>query len=316
MPDPNQEDKTIPGTCRAYLSRLRSLNYSDKTIAEYTYTLRRLVTWLEQTGKATHPAQLCHAHFDAWHQHASDFKTAKGYPIKASTINKYLTIARSYIYYLAANGIVSKSLAEALPLVKQPSLLPGSTLPHAQVRRILRKQQTHSPEGYRMRTIFELLYTSGIRARELLGLDVTDIDLEYGTARVCGKGNKERMVPIGHTAHRYLETYIKAIRPFLVRDRAETALFLNARGARYSYSSLQIYVQTFMRQFGFDERVTAHTFRRSCATEMIRSGANVYHIKELLGHETLRTLQHYLKLTIVDLKRTHEKCHPRERDEP
>jgi site-specific recombinase XerD len=124
------------------------------------------------------------------------------------------------------------------------------------------------------------------------------------------------MVPIGHTAHRYLETYIKAIRPFLLRDRAEMALFLNARGVRYSYSSLQVYVQNFMRQFDFDERITAHTFRRSCATEMIRSGANVYHVKELLGHETLRTLHHYLKLTIADLKRTHEKCHPRERDEP
>jgi len=315
MNDPSQANRTLQQSYRAYLTRLRSLNYSHKTLAEYSYTLRRLVAWLERTCKLTAPAQLRKTHFEAWHRHVREFKTAKGYPIKPPTVNKHLAVTRSYLYYLAATGIVPKSLVDALPLVKEPVMLPGSTLPHAQVRRVLRKQETRTPEGYRMRTILELLYTSGIRARELLGLDVADIDLEYGTARVLGKGSKERMVPLGRTAHRYLETYIKAIRPFLVRDRGETALFLNARGARYSYSSLQIYIQRFMQQFHFDERVTAHTFRRSCATEMIRSGANVYHVKELLGHETLRTLNHYLKLTIADLKKTHERTHPRERDE-
>jgi len=133
--------------------------------------------------------------------------------------------------------------------------------------------------------------------------------------RVTGKGTKERVVPTGRTALRFLRGYIAGVRPGCLKDSSQTALFLNARGDRFSYRSVQHCIRRLRQKHGLEQHVTAHTFRRSCTTELIRSGANVYHVKELLGHESLRTLKPYTQLTITDLKRTHAKCHPREGDE-
>jgi integrase/recombinase XerD len=200
-----------------------------------------------------------------------------------------------------------------LPLLREPRNLPGSVLTHSQVKKMLARIPTDNSEGYRNRTMLELLYSTAIRAKELLGLDVGDLDLKHGTALIHGKGNKERLVPIGTTAIRYLETYFKAVRPFLLRNKKEKALFLNRRGVRVTYEPFRSMVVSSAQNAGF-ENITAHTFRRSCATELIRNGANMYHVKELLGHESLDTLRHYAKLTINDLKKTHRKCHPREKE--
>ena len=172
-----------------------------------------------------------------------------------------------------------------------------------------------SSAGVRDRAMLELLYTSGIRSAELLGLDVGRVDFRNRTALVNGKGNKERVVPIGKTAVRLLESYVRAVRPYMLTDRGEQALFVDADGKRLAYHSLRRIVHRRAEQAGIEINVTPHTFRRSCATEMLRSGANMYHVKELLGHESLETLRHYAKLTITDLKRTHHRCHPREKDE-
>jgi len=151
------------------------------------------------------------------------------------------------------------------------------------------------------------------RARELLGLNVAEVGFTHATALVTGRGPKPRLVPIGKTALRLLASYVKGIRPFLVRDGKETALFLDRRGERLPCYTLRRLVPQYPPQAGLDVHVTAHTFRRSCTTELIRGGANLYHIKLLLGHERLDTLQHYARPSIDDLKATHQKCRPGER---
>jgi len=107
--------------------------------------------------------------------------------------------------------------------------------------------------------------------------------------------------------------YLKAVRPFLLKKADEQALFLNQAGERMPYHTFRRMVQRYAQAAGLDIKVTPHTFRRSCTTELIRGGANLYHVKELLGHENLETLKHYTKLTIEVLKATHARCHPRER---
>ena len=129
-----------------------------------------------------------------------------------------------------------------------------------------------------------------------------------------GKGRKERMVPIGATALGYLEGYLKAIRPAVQQDGDEKALFVDGEGRRFPYYTFRRLIHACARKAGLAIRVTPHTFRRSCTTELLRGGANMYHVKELLGHESLETLKHYARLTITDLKKTHAQCHPRERD--
>ena len=163
--------------------------------------------------------------------------------------------------------------------------------------------------------MLEVLYSSGLRAAELLGLDIEDFDADAGTVRVTGKGRKERIVPVGATARRYLEGYIRAARPLLKPKPGEKALFVDRSGARMPYHTLRRIVGAIGRDAGLKEPLTPHVFRRSCTSELVRGNANLYHVSRMLGHESLDTLRHYVKLNINDIRRTHRSSHPRERDE-
>jgi integrase/recombinase XerD len=132
-------------------------------------------------------------------------------------------------------------------------------------------------------------------------------------AQVFGKAKKERVAPIGKTELKTLETYVKAVRPFLLKTLETAALFIGYTGNRICYDTLREIVQFYADKAQIKENVTPHTFRRSCTTALVREG-NLYHLKELLRHESLDTLKHYTKLTITDLKKPHAKCHPREKD--
>jgi site-specific recombinase XerD len=193
-------------------------------------------------------------------------------------------------------------------------VLPSSVLSHDELRGLFASIQTVTVAGIRDLAMLELAYSSGLRAGELLGLNLGDIDWINRTALVTGKGAKQRVVPIGRKAFLQMQAYLEDARRSLPRIPKETALFLDRRGRRLPYHTLRRLVHRHARRFGIATPVTPHTFRRSCTTELIRAGANLYHVKELLGHESLETLKHYTRLTILDLKQTHARCHPRERE--
>lgn len=307
---------TLQDLLAAFLEHERDRNFSRCTLRNHHYTLTAFLDWLATREQVAIADQLRKAHLDAWLKHLNGHRTLKGLPLKAQSLNLHIVVTRQFLDYLAARGFVPVGLPAVLQCVKAPNLLPQGALTHAQTRKLLAKVETGTPEGYRNRAMFELLYSSGLRAAELLGLDVGAVDFTHATATVTGKGNKQRVVPVGRTALRCLESYLKAVRPFMLRDPAERAVFLDRKGHRLRYNAFAQIVRACAVRAGVDDvHVTAHTFRRSCATELLRGGANMYHVKDLLGHETLNTLKHYAKLTIVDLKKTHEKCHPRERDE-
>jgi integrase/recombinase XerD len=306
--------KTIDDLIGEYIEYIRSLRFSEETIRKQRGALRRFSTWLKEKFQVETIDRLRSDHVKRWHGSLSGLRTNEGYPLKSTSLNRTITIVRGFINYLAQGGYVPVKFLNALLYLKEPQQLPGSVLTHAQVKQLLTHIATDSQEGYRNRAMFELLYTSGIRAGELLGLDVESIDVKNKTALINGKGDKQRVVPIGKTALKYLESYIIAIRPYLMQDEAEKALFLGREGRRLPYHIFRRIVVSAADRAGLNEHVTAHTFRRSCTTELIRGGANIYHVKELLGHESLDTLKHYTKLTITDLKKTHEKYHPREKD--
>lgn len=312
----DQAIRKLPQFTVEYSEYLRSLKYSPETVRKTRQVLLAFCRWLKANYYIETADRLHGEHLKKWHLYRTGINTREGRPLKGSTLNRHITTVRGLLRYMAGLGYVRKTLYEALPYVKEARLLPGSVLTHAQVKKLLKKISTSSAAGYRDRTMLELLYTSGIRAGEMLALNVDDIDFKNTTMIVTGKGNKQRMVPIGRTALRYLESYIVAVRPYLIRDRHEKALFLNENhdGKRLSYQVFRRIVLACAARAGLDVHVTAHTFRRSCTTELLRSGANMYHVKELLGHESLDTLKHYARLTINDLKATHQKCHPREKD--
>ena len=296
-----------------HLKRLKSLNYSPTTLRNSRFVLRRFAAWLSAAGISS-PERLRGRHLENWQEGLSARLNGAGKPLKARSVNKEIAVVRGFISHLVREGAVASSLFNRLCLVKEPKMLPGSVLTHAQARKLLDAIPTDTAEGYRNRTMLEMLYSSGIRAAELLGLNLDDVDLGNRTAVVMGKGRKERMVPFGETTAKLLESYLKAVRPHLLRGARERALFLDGAGQRLPYHTLRRIVHACAEASGTEVNVTPHTFRRSCTTELLRSNANMYHVKELLGHESLDTLKHYAKLTITDLKRTHKRCHPREKD--
>ena len=305
--------KTLMELLAEFLEHLRARRYSANTVKQNRYGNLLFLRWLQDAQGVATPERLRRAHLEAWQKHLGT-QTVKGRPLRPRTLNKRIETVRNLLKHLAGQGYTARQLEEAIQYVKEPQVLPGSVLSHAQARKMLEGVATDTPAGYRNRTLLELLYTSGIRAGELIGMDAGHVDFANGTAWVRGKGEKERVVPIGRTALDLLENYVKGVRPFLLRDAAEQALFLDEQGRRLPYHTLRRLVHACADRAGLAVNVTPHTFRRSCTTELIRGGAGMYHVKELLGHESLDTLKHYAKLTIRDLKKEHQRCHPREKD--
>ena len=303
--------KTLFEILNEHLEHLKALNYSPYTLKNTKSTLLAFVEYLHGL-KVESADKLNREHLRKWQKHLSKRRTKEGILLNSRTVNAKIGKVKTLMHFMAKRGYAGYNLTDVLEYVKEPTMLPKGIVKHSDMKKLLKKIDTGTPQGYRDRTIMELMYSSGTRAGEITNLNIGDIDLTNGTARVLGKGSKERIVPIGVTALRFLETYIKAIRPFFITGEEKDALFLNNFGRRLQYSTLFRIVHKHCDKA--DLGITCHTFRRSCTTEMIKGGANIYHVKEMLGHENLETLKHYVKLSITDLKKTHSKCHPREKE--
>ncbi len=304
--------KTLYDLLESYLERLESLNYSKITRRTVFYNCLNCIKWLERTHGINTADTIRKTHLESFQKHLKIHRTRKGLPLKPRSLNKKIECVKGLFKYLVELGFMQKRTSDVLRYIKQPQVLPVGVLENRDMKKLLRKIDTSSTAGYRDRAILELMYSCGLRAGEIVSLNVPDIDFTHSLAKVRGKGSKERMVPVGKTALRCLETYIKAVRPFMLQAGSEEALFVNAAGTRLRYHTLRLIVIEHAGNVKLKEHITSHSFRRSCATELIRGGANLYHVKELLGHEDLQSLKHYTKLTITDLRKTHAKYHPSE----
>jgi integrase/recombinase XerD len=304
---------TLTDLLAAFLAHGKSRNMSPVTLRTRRYHIEAFIRRACEHD-VYHIERVSRTLLAAWCRSLSSHRTTRGLPLKPRSLNKQIESVRSFITWLSRRGYLQANLLEALEYIKEPQLLPTSVLTHAQMKKLLRQIPGSSGEAYRDRCLLELLYSTGARISEALGLDLGDIDMQNRTALLMGKGRKQRVVPIGETAVRCLESYLRAVRPYLLRDPREQAVFLQAEGKRLAYHTVRRRIKRYAIAARMDIVVTAHTFRRSCTTELLRSGANMYHVKELLGHENLDTLKHYAKLTITDLKATHQRCHPREKD--
>jgi len=307
--------KTLEELIEDFGDRYRGLQASPHTIARQRSALKVFIEFLDEHHRVLTPDTLLLEHIHSFQSHLSQRLTKSGMPLKPATINSIIKAVRPYLEMLHEQGYLRRVLSKHLKYIREPKLLPTSVLTHAQVRKLMRKINTNTSVGICDRAAIELLYSSGIRIGELEDLRLQDIDLERGVARVIGKGRKERYVPIGKTALKWLASYIRGVRPFMLQGNSTDAVFVNAHGNPLSQHTLRDRVRAYGRQLGLDIPITPHTFRRSCTSEMIKSNANLYHVKQLLGHESFETLNHYAKLDIKDLQKTHEKCHPRERED-
>ena len=226
-----------------------------------------------------------------------------------------MAAVKQFLRFLKEHDYIVTDPARDIEYAREPKRLPRSILNPGEARKIIHAPDTKSLIGYRDRTILEVFYSTGIRKEELNNLALSDVDYEDGFLRVNnGKGGKDRVVPVGRMACRYLENYINSVRPELVRDPHNDHLFLSLRGNKLSVNAAWMLVKKYAKSAGIKKNVHPHTFRHTCATAMLKNNANIRVLQELLGHASLNSTQVYTHVTICDLKEIHKRCHPRERD--
>jgi integrase/recombinase XerC len=227
---------------------------------------------------------------------------------KKSSIGRKLAAIRAFFKYLLRLGKVAKNPAELVSTPKKEKRVPF----HLTIDEVIALVET--PKGpellpLRDRVILETLYSCGIRVSELTGLDLTDLDLEEGLVRVMGKGNKERIVPLGSYARKAISSYLAA----RGNPPAYAPLLLNARGGRLTSRSVGRIVDKYILKLATVKKISPHTLRHTFATHLLEGGADLRAIQELLGHASLSTTQKYTHVSIDRLMEVYDKAHPKAR---
>lgn len=225
--------------------------------------------------------------------------------LRPRSIERKLAAIRVFHRFLLKERITTNNPASLLDFPRKGTRLPAF-LSYNEMKRLLASPDTNSPLGLRDKAILELLYATGMRVSELISLNMRDLDLEIGFVRVTGKGNRERIIPVGRVAIRWVQRYIMH-----GRNGNRGVLFLNFRGGPLSRQGCWAIIKGYAKRIGIGKDVFPHMIRHSFATHMLNRGADLRSVQELLGHQDISTTQLYTHVEIQRLKRTHARYHPR-----
>ncbi len=230
----------------------------------------------------------------------------------ASTVARKLASIKAFYRFLAAECYISRNPAEVLEAASRGLHLP-KVLSIEEVDRLLDAPNLGTADGYRDKTMLELLYATGMRVSELVHVPLKSVDLKMQYVIVMGKGSKERMLPLGRTALRYLEHYIEVVRPQLLHGSKEPVkeLFVTGWGGPMTRERFYEIIVEYGRRAGLAKRVTPHMLRHSFATHLLNNGTDLRVVQELLGHADISTTQIYTHLDVERLREVYDKAHPR-----
>jgi integrase/recombinase XerD len=288
--------------------------YSEKSRGQTTWALWYLLDFLKGRDEADVTAITS----DTMHKFQMDLYNRRGKEKAALSLvsqSHALVSARVFFQWLVRRGHVMADPSAAIKLPKQKQPLPRGVLTRREMERVLAGPDVETTLGLRNRAMLELLYSSGLRSAEARNLTLYDVNTAQGEALVReGKGGKDRVVPVGEVAAKYIELYVKESRPKLLRGKADPGfLFLGRLGGKIDASSLnENIVQRYVKGAGIKKHVTTHGLRHTCATHLLKGRASLRHIQALLGHKSLESTQIYTRVEVGDLKRELRRCHPRE----
>jgi len=295
-----------------YLTDVRGVSFA--TAEAYAGDVNQFVDFLSETWGEER----------AYEWTAVDYRTLRSFlghltrlKYSKATVARKLAALRSFFRFLIQEGAVEQNPAAAAATPKQDRRLPNYLYEH-EIAALIEAPDTTKPLGWRDRAILEVLYATGVRVSELVGMDLADLDLERREIRVIGKGNRERIVLLGERAVSALRSYLAEGRAQLLRRSSapdEAAVFVNNRGGRLSVRGVQQRLHKYVVEGAASERITPHAFRHSFATHLLDAGADLRSIQMLLGHRNLGTVETYTHVTTKRMKEVYRAAHPLARDE-
>jgi integrase/recombinase XerD len=307
------EKQTLEGSSELlfrFKERLNVLGRSRTTVSAYLLHVKAFLKSISHVKSATRSS------LEAYIAGLHDYRTSEGKPYRPGTIEMKVRSIKRFFEFLESANLILINPAEYIREPKKTAPLTNNILTSRELNAILDRPNLGTLAGIRDRAILELFYSTGIRREELCSLTIYDVDLQGGMVRINkGKGKKDRVVPLGKHAVKFLREYIAKVRPKLTKkNRSERRLFINRYGDPTSTQVVTIMIRTYARAAGMKGSVGAHTFRHTFATGLVRNGADIVAVQRMLGHADLKTTQVYLRSAGVDLKSAHKKSHPRERE--
>ena len=278
---------------------------SDNTIESYLRDVRKLLQFidLEKPNKSFRDLQL--ADIQEFLMYLNNFG------LNEQSQARILSGIKSFYKFLILENIVSKNPSALIEAPKLSRKLPD-TLSYAEIQQILNAIDLSTPEGMRNRAMIETLYSSGLRVTELINLTRANLFLDVDFIKVTGKGDKERLVPIGSEAKKYIEMYTNEVRVHIdIKKGFENTLFLNRRGKNLSRVMVFYVIKEAVQKAGIQKTVSPHTFRHSFATHLVEGGADLRAVQEMLGHASITTTEIYTHLDQSYLRDTIFQFHPR-----
>ena len=294
-----------------YLNRLKTLGRSYYTIRGARYGLRDFVRFLNGEG-IYYLDDLGSDLLEEYQQDLAFRLTAKGKLLSIRSQSQLLGVIKGFTRFLKDRYYLIHDPGECINLPKKPKKLPRAIPTAGEVKKLMDAPDMRTNRGYRNRITLEILYDTAIRRAEAADIRLTDLDLDAGYIHIRGKGDKERVVPMSQRVCEMTRNYILAVRSSFINGDDPGYLILNRWGHKMDPNSIWAVVKRCANLAKIKKNVSTHTFRHTCATHMLKNGAPVRHLQEMLGHESLESTQIYTRVTINDLKEIHARYHPGE----
>lgn len=288
------------GAYENYLTKVKQA--SGNTISSYMRDIRQFAGWLHEEEE-TEVVDAAELHIQGFLTHLESEGRS------ASTRSRALASLKNFYGYVVSTGFLTESPVKAVKVDRGEKKLP-QILTSREIELLLAQPSSTEPKGVRDKAMLEVLYATGIRVSELIGLDIDDVPPEGGMLR-CRSGKKSRTVPLYDDAQKALSVYIREVRPLLLAQPGEKALFVNIGGARMSRQGFWKILKHYQSTANISKEITPHTLRHSFAVHLLENGAELGVLQELMGHSDISSTQMYTQMVDRRVKQVYERCHPK-----